>query len=377
MDAAPETIASAHGQLVRSSLQVNGPRGIAECIKSTLRCWVLVLDGEGALQANVPESARIHAPRVRTELPRFTAPSHLGSISLASPTEVIMLRPVVAAGRTRAFLAIGRATPLDPVEMSLFDTSTLLLAAELTRADEARTMVRKGRHAVLNLLLEGQPEAAQSVADVLDVPCPRGPVRVALLGAPREYGPELIDTTENDRGLRRLATVISEDRPGRVVVVLPTAEGDLRTLEAVLQRVPHSHGTVSDSIPIAELPGAWRRVNTVFQLSARQTGKLLLAKDIADAGLLRHLAGDDVRAWAQAALAPILALDEGSKVDFLHTLRVLLAHNGQSDASATELDIHRHTLRYRMGRIAEALGRDLDDVTVRAELWFAMQLNPR
>ncbi|MFF8882801.1 helix-turn-helix domain-containing protein [Streptomyces flaveolus] len=29
-----------------------------------------------------------------------------------------------------------------------------------------------------------------------------------------------------------------------------------------------------------------------------------------------------------------------------------------------------------MNRIAETLGRDLDDPTVRAELWFALQLSP-
>ena len=81
------------------------------------------------------------------------------------------------------------------------------------------------------------------------------------------------------------------------------------------------------------------------------------------------------RAWAQEALAPVAALDQGSRVDFTQTLRTYLANNGRADASAGELDIHRHTLRYRMSQIAEALGRDLEDPTVRAELWFALQLH--
>lgn len=370
-----DAVASAHRQLVRSGLQANGPRGIGECVASVLRCWVLILDADGALQANVPESSRIHATRIRTELSRLSK-SNLGSISLASPGEAIQLRPVMAGGRVRCYIAIGRATPLDAVENSLFDTATHILAAELARDDDLRTMARRHRLAVLSLLTSGEIAASKSVAEILRVPFPSGHVRAALLGAPRGHAAELIDAAERDRSLRRLATVISEMRPGRVGIVLPAAEGDVRTLEALLHRVAHAHGTVSDAVPLVELPAAWNRVSTVFQLSAQQSGRLLLAKDIADAGLLRHLQGDEVRGWAEAALHPLTTLNDGSKVDFLRTLRVYLAHNGQSDASAAELDIHRHTLRYRLGRIAEALERDLDDPTVRAELWLAMQILP-
>ncbi|HUR03444.1 MAG TPA: helix-turn-helix domain-containing protein, partial [Nonomuraea sp.] len=42
------------------------------------------------------------------------------------------------------------------------------------------------------------------------------------------------------------------------------------------------------------------------------------------------------------------------------------------DAAAQRLGIHRHTLRYRMKRVTELLGRDLDDPGVRAELWIAL-----
>lgn len=45
------------------------------------------------------------------------------------------------------------------------------------------------------------------------------------------------------------------------------------------------------------------------------------------------------------------------------------------DSTATSaLGIHRHTLRYRMAQIAGALDRDLDDPTVRSELWLALRL---
>jgi hypothetical protein len=36
--------------------------------------------------------------------------------------------------------------------------------------------------------------------------------------------------------------------------------------------------------------------------------------------------------------------------------------------------VHRHTLRHRIRRTAELLGRDLDAAAVRAELWIALRL---
>jgi purine catabolism regulator len=58
----------------------------------------------------------------------------------------------------------------------------------------------------------------------------------------------------------------------------------------------------------------------------------------------------------------------------MHTLRVFLAADcSWADASA-RLQIHRHTLRYRIQKIEELLGRKLADTSTRAELWVALQL---
>ncbi|CAM5328815.1 PucR family transcriptional regulator OS=Streptomyces cyaneofuscatus OX=66883 GN=G3I52_26320 PE=4 SV=1 [Streptomyces cyaneofuscatus] len=39
-----------------------------------------------------------------------------------------------------------------------------------------------------------------------------------------------------------------------------------------------------------------------------------------------------------------------------------------ADAAAADLGVHRHTLRYRMRRVEEILGRSLDDPDVRGRL---------
>jgi len=36
--------------------------------------------------------------------------------------------------------------------------------------------------------------------------------------------------------------------------------------------------------------------------------------------------------------------------------------------------VHRHTLRYRMGRVERLLGRPLSDANTRMELWLALSV---
>ncbi|RYF45899.1 MAG: hypothetical protein EOO27_40495, partial [Comamonadaceae bacterium] len=335
-----DSVARAHRELVRAAVAAQGTRGIGERLVGTVGGWALLLDGTGALLASIPEGARAHLALVQTELPRFDSHAHHTTMSITLPGESVSIRPVGVAGRIRGFMAVGRATPLTAIERSLVDTAAYLLAEDLHRTDELRQASRNNRHAVLQLLLNGHADIARSTSEILRVPIPDGPVRAALLGVPRRYGLELLEAAEEDQALRRIETVIAELRPGRVGIVLPTAEGDIRTLEAILRRVPHGRGSVSDPAGADELPASWRRVQGVFGAASDQPGKLYVAKDVSDAGLLRYLTGQDARTWAQATLAPVAELDQGSKVDFAQTLRAFLAHNGQADASASTLGIH-------------------------------------
>jgi purine catabolism regulator len=78
------------------------------------------------------------------------------------------------------------------------------------------------------------------------------------------------------------------------------------------------------------------------------------------------------RAWSAAVLAPVAAADRAGPGDLVASLRVWLAHHGQWEPAAAQLAVHRHTLRKRVRRAGELLGRDLDDPGVRAELWLAL-----
>jgi hypothetical protein len=71
---------------------------------------------------------------------------------------------------------------------------------------------------------------------------------------------------------------------------------------------------------------------------------------------------------ARARLAPLA--DSPALVE---TLRTWLSLHGSWDRTAAAMDIHRNTVRQRIGRCATLLAADLDDVDVRMELWFALR----
>lgn len=79
-----------------------------------------------------------------------------------------------------------------------------------------------------------------------------------------------------------------------------------------------------------------------------------------------------IRAFADALLAPLRAVDRTGTAELVESLRTWLAHHGQWEPAAARLGVHRHTLRKRIRRAADLLGRDLDSPGVRAELWLAL-----
>ncbi|MGW7317274.1 helix-turn-helix domain-containing protein [Streptomyces sp. NPDC054865] len=57
-------------------------------------------------------------------------------------------------------------------------------------------------------------------------------------------------------------------------------------------------------------------------------------------------------------------------------MRTWLALHRSWDQTATALQVHRNTVRHRIGRVADVLGIDVQDPDIRMELWFALHWLP-
>ncbi|WSP95557.1 PucR family transcriptional regulator [Streptomyces sp. NBC_01233] len=245
-----------------------------------------------------------------------TATDALGATSLAAYA--------VGAGRVLALATPGR-TPGDHTIASIAAVLLTLLTAPRPAGDEAAALTR--------LLLGGDPAGALA-AGPWHVVHARGSGDPQALAA--ALGTVLLDPHE--AGVRLLTDREPTPQPGwRLGVSAPAAP---------------------DALPAADAQA--RRA-----LERAEAARTPLARHAAPgfSGLVDEA---EARAHAAALLAPLSPV-------LRETLRGWLAHHGGWDRTAAALGVHRNTVRQRVARCAELLGRDLDDPDTRMELWFALR----
>lgn len=76
--------------------------------------------------------------------------------------------------------------------------------------------------------------------------------------------------------------------------------------------------------------------------------------------------------FARRELGPLLDYDAAHSAMLTATLEALIRHNGSLKAAASDLFVHVNTLSYRMGKIRQLLGADVDDADRRASLYLAL-----
>jgi purine catabolism regulator len=81
----------------------------------------------------------------------------------------------------------------------------------------------------------------------------------------------------------------------------------------------------------------------------------------------------DLHTFRSEILGSLLSYEGGG--DLLKTLEAYFEHNGNLSQAAEALYIHRNTLTYRMERIAEISGLDLDHNETRLAVQLALRIH--
>ncbi|GAA3810447.1 PucR family transcriptional regulator [Sphaerisporangium flaviroseum] len=341
---------AAQGRLTRAALQTGGRKAVVERLAKEIHGWAVLLDESGAVLHTAGEGAVEGAGLVQEDLERLRAPGSPASLALSGPYEHVIVQPLGDQRRVRGFFAVGSGRSFSPVGHTVVNTANSLLTLSLEQGRDQLAAVRRVRSAVLSLLLAGDRRAAEETAEMVGGGLPTGPL-VVLACEPRDAD-ELLDT------LPGFAAPW-----GTLVVVLAEAEraDHLAGMAATAGRVG-----ISGPAELAGLPTALDQANRALASAA----PVMRFSDLAGQGLLSLVDPGLLSGFATSLLAPLR--EYGSRADLVESLRAYLACNGHWDAAAQRLGVHRHTLRYRMRRVGELLGRDLDDPAARAELWIAL-----
>jgi hypothetical protein len=158
------------------------------------------------------------------------------------------------------------------------------------------------------------------------------------------------------------------------IVPDPDAPGRRARLAAALRG---ASATVGHPVALAQLPASAR----IAEIAARlQQEKVLTADPLfADEHLDAIIVHNDpwlLQALRRQCLQPLEGLPAGSRTSLRETLRCWLLHGGDRRATAADLQVHPQTVRYRMGRLRELFGEDLDDPGYRLKLLLALAWEP-
>jgi hypothetical protein len=234
---------------------------------------------------------------------------------------------------------------------------------------EVEDLRRRRRYELAMLLLRDPPVDR---ADLLAAARPAGwplPERLAAAACEERDLAPLAHRLPPD------SLAVATDGAGCLLLPDPDGPGRAEGLDRAVGRTRLAVGPSAEPPATAE---SWRLALALLRAStsgALPAAGILRAEDhLADLLLFegRPLAAR----IAARRLAPLQALSEKARRRMLETALAHVRHDGNAVAMAAELQIHPQTARYRIARLRDLLGDQLDDPDARFELELALRASP-
>ena len=176
--------------------------------------------------------------------------------------------------------------------------------------------------------------------------------------------------------LRARGLLLVADQPGSWIALVPVRDGAARLLQELEASVPDPErlrwGLGPLAMALEDIAHSARRAREALRVGLRLDPRARCWDDAA-VGVFATLAKDPeaMDRYVSHVLGRVLAAPAARSGPLLDTLEALLATASVTDAAAM-LGLHRHTIVYRVRRLAE-LGIDLDGAAARPRLWLALQ----
>lgn len=302
-----------------------------------------------------------------------------------------LVAPIVVSGLARGYLSvIGVAEELDALDALVAEQGAEACALEMAKAKAVSQVTKRLRGEFLDAVLAGRvsPREIEQWARQLGhkVATPHAAILFAWEG-------------ENSPSLRRLETVLNgEISLGHVAALVRLDEGRVGAFVVLekagsLQRA-RDLAEVTYARATAEHPQAILRCGMgrpaadimEWQTSYREAGQALeMARQLDERRplyfgdltvyrlLFKMTEHPDLASFCQETLGALITYDTEQNSNLVKTLEAFFAHHGNLSQTAEALFIHRNTLQYRMERIAEIAGINLDDAETRLALQLALK----
>ena len=397
-------------QLAQLSLEDRGLVTIARALRQIAGNPVIIQDDKMALQALslpddfpfLPEMLEEMLSATASPLRRWLASQHLDS--KAPPCTCLDLdegwqrcvAAIVIEGELGGYLSvIGVSGSLDDLDRLAVERGALVCAVELAkrRAVEAAEQRLKGEF--LDMLLTagatGEPALTRRAREMgYELNRPHVVALIGLLGETSQSWAQIggeLRSRLMDVGIQIFLC------PYEGALAVLCSAGDAALLGSVEQHVRAVRRRVAETSPQTRIaagigwPGA--RLAGLRRSFAQAQEALSLAQNLFDGNrvlrfgdlglyhLLCRLQGyDELDEFYEQTLAPLAEYDTDHNTQLVPTLEAFFAHHGNVSQAAESLYLHRNSLLYRLERICEISGLDLDDADDRFSLQLALKLRP-
>lgn len=337
-----------------------GPQGIVTVLAERISGWAVLFDRLGRVRASVG-AARVHLDDARATA--FRQSRRIRHPDLAA-------YPVGAADTPKARLVVSaRPDTISLARQLAVHAATLIdLVLHPNVGDDLSDLARRD---AVDVLVSGGEALARTIArrwglttEPLVVGKLRSRSRALLLG-------DVALHWASDVGI---PPVLSE-RDSAVTLVLTAESADewaKRVTRAVRSEGVPARCGLGMPQPITHLAVSHAQADVALSVAVADNMAVAHFAELPTSRFLLHRGPLDVTI---ALTQPLRALlDAGQPGEqLLNSLQMFLAENGNWEAAASQLNVHRHTLRHRIQRVEQLTGLSMAKSEDRFVAWLALR----
>lgn len=356
-----------HGPALRQRLlsTVTGGGGLPALLAGAahelgMRCWVLSATGRlVAGTEDLPDDLLGAARRTRTQ-----------------PYAVLPVPGRSARVQVPWFLAVHTGPEGWRREhRDLAEEIASLAGLERASADHGRLVDNRAAGPLLRLVSAGSPTPAALRARLTAAGLPADGDFLAIV-ARTDGATGLLDEVLAELGAAGVVGDLADDALAVVASAPADVTARVRAVIAALEPTPTRVLVgVSVSPDAAGLPGAVQEARQALRLGEHRPGAIQVVdgQEIAVHQLLLAGLSTPLRtALRRRLLGPVLDYDVSHGSDLVESLRTFLDCAGSWTTAAGRLHVHVNTLRYRIAKIEQLTGLDLDEFANRVDLFLVL-----
>lgn len=394
-----------HEKLTKIVLEEKGLDAILSTLSALVGCSAVLFDFHGVVLCEAAYRRHLGA-EVIAGLWRLISDRRADRQNFALSVEGlgsgVQVYPVVASHRIGAFLAVVK----DSGDFSEYDRIILHNVVTVT----ALELVKKKAVAETEKRLAGDFFDELIASDLYEEEIarrlaffglePQSPHLIVLVdidaegdGAAERGEAAALDVKErlhwtvDEFMARRDMLCISASRSDSVVVLVQPGKTDAQEIIGMAGKLQAVIGEMLPEVSVSIGIGRPHRQLTDLRQSYYEAsyaikirklkgepGVIASFDDLGSYGLLLGLQDTlSLEVFYDSVLGKLQEYDDQNSSDLVRSLACFLEANGHWGDAAEKLYVHRHTLRYRMKRVEEITGRDLNQSQDRMEFWLALK----